>query len=464
MITASLAFNTANSLRQKKPMYAITIEGYNKIFAKVFDNSNLPTFPGGVTVVPWIVSIENHAVTVNDLDGGADLADFQFTVQDRGHAITVDFGSFTFEGKKVQLLAGFDGMNGADYVPLFTGKIDSIESTNANQEYLFTCPDIRQELTRVIYGIGDDGISTDNDHPRTLDGNPLDILLAALQVEVGLDPSDIDIAKINTYRNSIYAGLQFEFKITSPPAAKDFIENELLKPLGAYLWSNNLGQITINFYYPLSIDPVIDFSPDNLTEIPEAGVADLINQFSARFDYDESDKPQAELVRQDDQSIAKYGLFGQHVIEARGLRSGLQGNLVAAHTAFLIFQRYGFKQLTFGSSSGNSNPISAWWVACLVEPGDIVTMSHPDVPDRLNGVMGISGQTFVVMDRTWHFFECLVEFKLLYIDLTPFQRHYITPNGEGLYSAASSDHRSRYMYLANDSDQYSNGAPGNTVA
>lgn len=459
MITASPAFLAANASLKKKPLYAIVIEGYSKVFA------NYSGFTvGAVPIVDWLTSIENQAITINDLDGGADLADLQFTIQDRGGALTADFPIFTFEGKKVQLLHGLEGMDIADFVPLFTGRIDSIESTNGNTEYFFTCPDIRQELTKIIYGTADNGAATDSNNVRTLNGNPLDMLLAALQVEVGLDSSDIDIAKIINYRNNIYAGVEFEFKITSPPAAKDFIENELLKPLGAYLWSNNLGQITVNFYYPLSIVPVMDFTPDNLLDIPEAGVADLINEVSTRFDYDDSDKPQAELIRQDVGSINKYGLFGQHVIEARGLRSGLQGNLIAGHTAFLMFARYGFKQLAFGSTSGNSSPVTALWNACLVEPGDIVTVTHPKVPDRLNGVMGITGKTFVVMDRTWHFFECLVEFKLLFIDLTPFRHYLITPNAEASYSSAGPTDQAKYLFQSNDSDQYSIGAAGNTVA
>lgn len=462
MISASPAFLAANLSLQKKPLYAIVIDGYSKVFA----NFTGFTTVGAIPIVDWIIEggIDPLAITVNDLDGGAAIADFVFTVQDRGGAITADFGSFTFEGKKVTLRAGFQGMNDSDFVTLFTGKIDSIDSLNGNTQYMFTCPDIRQELAAVIYSTADDGSRTDSNHPRTLNGNPLNILLAALQVEVGLDPSDIDIAKIAFYRDTIYPGLQMAFTITSPPAAKDFIENELLKPLGAYLWTNNLGQVTVNFYYPLSITPVIDFNPDNLTDIPEAGVADLINQVSTRFDYDESDKPQAELIRQDNQSIDKYGLFGQMVIESRGLRSGLQGNLVAGHTSFLIFARYGFKQLSFGSNSGNSSPVSAFWSTCIVEPGDIVTVTHPQVPDRINGVMGITGQTFVVMDRTWHFFECLVEFKLLYIDLTPFRHFLITPNAEAGYGSAGTTDQGKYMFQSNDSDQYSIGARANTLA
>lgn len=454
MISASPAFLAANTpLNKGQVRYAIVITGYSKVFG------NFDGFTEGATpIVPWLVSIEDHSITINDLDGGADLADLVFTVQDRGGAITADFADFTFEGKGVQLLAGLEGLNIADFVPFHTGRIDSIESTNANSEYTFTCPDVRQELTKVIYGTADDGAATDNDHPRTLNGNPFNILIAALQVEVGMDAADIDIAKIALYRDTIYAGVQFQFSITSPPAAKDFIENELLKPLGAYLWSNNLGQVTVNFYYPLSPDPVINFTRDNLTEIPEAGIADLINEVSTRFDYDADDKAQAELVRQDDESIDKYGLFGQLVIEARGLRSGLQGNLIAGHTAFLIFQRYGFKQLAFGT--GNSSPVSALWSACLVEPGDIVSMTHPQVPDRLKGVMGITDQIFVVMDRTWHFFECTVEFKLLSFDLVPFHHYLIAANGEGNYNFS----RRQYVFQTNDSDQYAAGDSGNTVA
>lgn len=462
MIVASSAFNTANLSLNKKPIYAILIDGYNRIFS-----TQMSVNFGGVDSVPWIVSITDHAITINDLDGGADLADLVFNVQDRGGAITSDFPSFTFEGKKVSLLAGFPGMSGADFVTLFTGKLDSIESANANSEYVFTCPDVRQELTKVIYGVSDNGLPTDSNNPRTLNGNPLDILIAALINEVGLAASDIDLAKISLYRNTVYAGAQMQFSITSPPGAKDFIENEIMKPLGAYIWPNNLGQVSVNFYYPQNSTPVFDFNENNLIEIPEAGPADLINEVNIRFDYDSSDSPQAEIVRQDASSVSKFGLFGQHIIEAKGLRSGFQGALLGAFTAFLIFLRYGFKQLMFGSSNsgnGNAAPLNAIWSACLVEPGDIVTLTHAQVPDRINGVIGVSGMTFVVMDRTWQFLECLVQFKLLAVDLLPFRQFQIAPNGEASYVSAPGADQNQFMFLSNDTDVYSNSRSGNTLS
>jgi hypothetical protein len=462
VISASTAFNAANASLQKKPVFAIEIAGYSRVFC----TADGFTF-SGIAAVPWLISIEDHAITINDLDGGADLADLVFNVQDRGATITSDFPGFVFEGKKVFLRSGFIGLDPADFVTLFVGKIDSIESANANTEYVFTCPDVRTELTQTIYGVADDGLATDSSHPRTLNGNPLDILIAALQSEVGLSSDDIDLAKITSYRDTIYAGVQFEFLITSPPVAKDFIENELMKPLGAYIWPNNLGQISVNFYFPASPTPVFNFNEDNLIEIPEAGPADLINEVSIRFDYDASDSPKAEMVRQNAASVAKFGLFGEHIIEAKGLRSGLQGSLLGAFVAFLIFMRYSFKQLNFGSSNsgnGNAAPLNSLWSSALVEPGDIVTLTHSLVPDRTAGVMGVTGMTFVVMDRTWQFFECLTQFKLLAVDLSPFKQHLITGNGEASYTSASGSDQANDMFLASDSDQYSNTAPGNTLA
>jgi hypothetical protein len=434
------------------------------------------------TCYPWLIAPDDHMVTVNDLDGGADLADLVLHVQDRGNAILADFPTFVFEGKEMHLRQGFGHIDSdtgepvsdmalADFVTLFTGKIDSVESENANNDYCFTCPDVRTELSRVIYRIADDGFSTDSKHVRTLNGHPLDILLAALQSEVGLDPSRIDIAGITTYRDTVYSGTQFEFTIDSPPVAKDFLEAEILKPMGAYMRTNNLGQVTVVFFYPLSTTPVLHFQHsepadpgDNLLEIPEAGQADLINQVSTRFDSDGSNFLN-ESVEEDAASVAKYGLYGQQIIEAKGLRAGLNGFFFSSMTAFLIFLRYANKALCHGDNGKNSasSPINALWSAALVEPGDLVTITHPLIPNRTTGTMGITDKTYVVLDRTWQFFLGNVQFKLLEIDLSKFKQFLITEDGEASYTAASSGDKATLMFLCNDSDEYSNGDPANTL-
>lgn len=459
MINAPANFTLANAAWAKLPVYIIEIEGY----ARVFTNRDTGV-PGQY---PWIVlgSMQDLTLSISDMDGGADLSDLIFNVQDVNGAITADFPSFVFEGKRVTLKTGVVGMVQADFITLFTGLASTVESDNNNLEYIFDCVDIRQELTKVIYTVGDDGQPTDSDHPRTLNGHPLDILIAALENELGIAATDIDLDKIQTYRDGIYSGLQFAFKITSPPAAKDFIENELMKPLGAYIWPDNLGRISVNFFYPQVKPVAMTLTKDHfLTDsIPLTEQADLVNTASIRFDYDDSDQPLAESIQNDGPSQAKYGLYGQHVIESRGMRSAFQGFFFAALAARLVFIRYAGKTLQLG---GN-NEVDAIWTACILEPGDQVSINHPDIPDRVAGVMGITGHIFEVMDRTYHFPTATVALKLLDLTtgiLNSFKQYLIAPNCQPDYLDTPTTDSATLMFLASDSDTYSNGDPAATLS
>lgn len=452
MIQASAAFTNANLALVKNPVYLIQIQGYARAF------TNKPT---GITgQYPWIVSIADLSITVSDMDGGADLGDLSFNVQDHGQAITADFPGFVFEGKRVTLKTGFVGMNQDEFITLFTGLISTVSADNANAEYTFDCVDIRQELTKVVYTTADDGAPTDSDHPRSLNGHPLDLLISLLENEIGLSPADIDIAKLETFRDGIYSGMQFTFSLTSPPAAKDFIENELMKPLGAYIWPNNEGKISVNFFYPQAQTPVLTLTRDNLTSIPLTEQADLINTVSLRFDQNADGKFFAESVQSDAGSVAKYGLYGQQVIESAGLRSAFGGFFTAALTSRLIFQRYGNKTLQVG---GNTE-LDALWTACIVEPGDQLLITHPQVADRVAGVMGITAHTFEQLDRVYHFDSATVGLKLLDISGSTFPTFYIAPDCEPDFTAASDADKAHYLFQANDSDQYSDSTPANTLA
>ena len=452
MITPSPAFAAANLAMVKNPIHLIEIEGYSRVF------TNKPTGVSGQ--FPWIVSIGDLSITVSDMDGGADLGDLSFNVQDRDQAITGDFPGFTFEGKRVLLRTGFVGMNQADFVTLFTGLVNTVSSDNANAEYTFDCVDIRQELTKVVYVTADDGAATDSDHPRTLNGHPLDILISLLENEIGLAPTDIDLAKIQTFRDGVYSGMQFQFTITSPPAAKDFIENELMKPLGAYIWPNNEGRISVNFFYPQAQVPVLTLTRDNLTSIPLTEQAELINTVHFRFDQNADGKFLGDTVQGFAPSIATYGDSPEHVIESAGMRSAFQGFFIAALTSRLIFLRYGNKTLQIG---GN-NEVDALWDACIVEPGDQVLITHPQVPDRKGGVMGITEHVFEQMDRVYHFDSATVGLKLLDLSGSTFKTYYIAPDCEPDFTAASDADKAHYMFQSNDADQYSDSSPANTLA
>lgn len=405
----------------------------------------------------WLVSISDLSLTVSDLDGSANVSNLSFAVQDNSHTLTADLASFVFEGKKVQLLEGFVGLALSDYLVRFTGRVGTVSSSNGNTEYTFDCPDIRTDLAKIIYTVGDDGFPTDSSHPKTLLGNPLDILLDILRNQLGYADSKIDVATIQNYRDTIFSGITFEFSLTSPPAAKDFIENEILKPLGGYHWPSNLGVFKIHFFYPLAPASVATLDHDVLEDVPLAEEAALVNQVAWRFDHGSgSSSFLAESVESYGASIAKYGLYEENVIESAGMRSGFQGYFMAAFVSRLIFLRYGSKQLQFEN-------VPLRWIQSLLEPGDFVVVTSSLVPDRKAGTIGVTAKTFEVLDRTWSFMPQIASVKLLEADLTKFKQYLITPNGEADFAADTAPNKAKYLYLSDASGKYSTGVTANTV-
>jgi len=421
--------------------------------------------------VPWLVSLDPLSQTVNDLDGGADTTNLMFHVQDRGGAITSDFPNFVFEGSKVLLNTSFTGLGRADYCTIWTGFIDSVASDNFNLEYYFSCLDTSIKLAQVIYQTADDGGVTSSGHLRTLNANPMDILLDILQNQIvnadgtkGLPAALIDSATITAYRDGPLAGLSFLFHLSSPPAALDFIKNQIMKPLGGYLFVNALGQVTVAFFYPLT-GPVaaMTLGPANWTSIPSAEQTEMVNTVEYQFDKDDGDSTASgnylqDIVEEYQPSIAKYGIYGEHVVQADGLRSAFLGYFIATFMSWLIFFRYGFKNLKFDGNAADS-----LWSTMRLESGDVVAVTHPQVPDRAAGVMGITGKQFQILDKKWDFTAGLLTFTMIDASyLAKFGFFEIAPNAEADYTSASGADQALYMFES-EAGFYSNGNPGNIL-
>lgn len=437
----------------------IVIAGYSRVFTN---------YPDGISGhYPWIVSIDNLDLTLNDLDGGANQRTGGFTVQDQGGAITGDFPGFIFEGKQIQIQVGFVGLAQVDFCTIFTGFIDTVSSANSNGEYYFQFSDAQSKLAAVVYQTGDDGGPTSSSNIKTVSGHPLDILIAICQnLSV-----PCDVAKIQAYRDGPFAGTIFTFYLTQAPAAADFIKAQLLKPLGGYMWINAAGLVTVNFFYPLAGAVAVgSFTRDTWVDIPEAGQTNMVNTVQIQFDQDNASANSSGnyLSSSTQQYAPSYKLYGnlssELTMNADGLRSAFQGFFIAALTSILIFMRYGFKNLTFDSqSSGGSDPDSIW-NTLLYEPGDIVSVTHPQVPDRKAGVVGITNKLFEILNKSINFTEGKNTYTMIDASyLSSFGLFKITPPGEALYAAASAPDKAQYMFFCNASNQYSNGDPAHIL-
>lgn len=241
-----------------------------------------PTAYMGSLLKPWILNVDDHSTTVSDLDGAVDLANLTMNVLDRLQAITALFPTYIFEGQRATLLMGYVGMALDQFIPMFTGVIDTVSSANANTEYIFDAASFNaKKLATHIYTTGDDGFAIGSKHPKTINGHPIDILVSALGL-CGVPANSINTAKLYYYRDTIYNGLRFAFTVTSAPMGKDFIESELMKPLGGYFRETNTGLLTANFFYPAisgngsytpPTPPVATLDQSNTVDMPIAGEA-----------------------------------------------------------------------------------------------------------------------------------------------------------------------------------------------
>lgn len=459
MISASSAFNTAAAILNQTPVCAFEIDGYVRVF------TDQPTGVDGH--YPWIVAIADLSFDVSPLDGSSSLGDLTVTVLDVGQQLTADFPSNVLEGKTCRLKTGFVGMSYSDYVTLWTGKINTIPATSGevNNAYDIVANDVRLDLKQVIYTTGDDGQPTDNDHPKTIVGNPMDIVLSVLLDYCGYTTAEVDVTKFDSYRDQLFAGATMQFTITSPPEAKAFIETQIFKPLGGYLRCTNLGQLTPQFFTPLAgtINSVMTLDKSNLVDVPEAQQADLVNSVSYRFDK-VADKFTSEKIYSDAASVAKYGIQGQQIIESDGVRSGFQGFFLGNLTSQAIFARFGDKNPQFSDSSGSGGGVIAFWPACLAEDGDFVTLNHELVPDRKAGTMGINA-LFQVEGHVLHFDNYTVTLSLVDAsEYSTFGAYRVAPDSILDWTLESTANKNKYMFISDATGKYSDATAGHPLA
>lgn len=453
---AALAAYTGGVIIQQ-----VVIAGYPRVFTNYAD--------GIAGHYPWIVSIDDLDMTVEDLDGGADQRTGGVTVQDVGNAITADFPGFVFEGKQIQIQIGFPGLAQIDFCTVFTGFIDTVSSANSNTEYYIQFSDVQTQLAAVVFQTGDDGAGTSSTNIKTVSGHPLDILLSICK-QLGVPA---DTTTIEAYRDGPFAGMIFTFYLTQAPAAADFIKAQLMKPLGGYMWINAAGLLTCRFFYPLAGPvPVGSLGPQSWTEIPEAGQTDMVNTVQMQFDLDDStandNSTGSYLSSFTDEYTPSYLLYGnlssELTINADGVRSAFQGFFIAALTAVLIFQRYGFKNLCFDSESSGGNAPDSIWNTLLYEPGDIVSVTHSQVPNRKAGVMGITNYPFEILNKTIKFQEGKLNYTMIDASyLSGFGLYLIAPSGEAAYASASSGDKATYMFFCGANGEYSNGDAGHAL-
>ncbi|HUY12395.1 MAG TPA: hypothetical protein VMX16_02040 [Terriglobia bacterium] len=486
--------------------------------------------------LPYLVIPQGASQTVDETNGMASVGKMTLTSIDPGGVLKSLVAQQSLLGQVAQFSMGFPGQSVGDFVPLHTLQITSTGWT-AKGQITIECDDVQRFIKGSYLWLnggpapwapGDsipmqpsgpqwlpNAFTASSANPRYLQGNPIDLLLAALQNELGVgqDPalprsqmpvyaSDFDstlslvsptqgaggwqifvpgddstLINPNLYldvpgmielRDSQFSGDWFEFKITQKAEALQWIQDQILKILGLYFIVRSNGQLSLKSMKTASAvsSPVVALNSGNIVGIPSVQRGSIINVVNIRMDVDDLEDQTAAMAYNNDvvfeqqDSINTYRQLHVQQIEAKGLRVGYGGMLRASLLADRLFRRhaYGTPEYT----------VNTWLSTVPLELGDYVWLSHPLVPDLLTGEMGVNSVICEVSGRRPDYARGRMQFTLLdtrFMNLTkPYQ---IAPAADNVpaWSSATSTQRSEFMFisLAAQNGEYSDGTVGDTI-
>ena len=473
--------------------------------------------------------------TANELEGTSSLGAMTVKCIDPSGTLKQLAAQDALIGKVVQFQMGFPSLSIGDFVTLHTLQITQVGWDSSGMITL-TCADIQ----RFIQGqqiwwaggpgewspgqtasqpagpaAGANGFPVSEDNPRFVQGNPIDILLAALQNELGVgqDPSlrnsnfilnqltpvyaqqqnydplppppgwaiftpgddstlinpnqYIDVDQFLSLRDSQLSGDFFEFIITRPIDGKQFIEDQILKPLGLYLIVGADGRLRLKPMKPLPYQtPVFNLTASNIIGIPETARQPIVNMVTARMDVDNSGCSTAarayegQVTYQQQTSFERYQQVYEQQVEATGLRTNYGATMRSWTLADRIFRRHAFAPPVYN--------VQTHLAALAVELGDLVSLTHPLLVDFQTGKLGVVNITCEIVDRRPDYAQGRVEFSLLdtrFLNLAlPYQIAPASLSVPGWQQATEAE-RSGYMFvsLAARNGMNPDGTPGNTI-
>jgi hypothetical protein len=286
--------------------------------------------------------------------------------------------------------------------------------------------------------VAGNGQPISSNNPRWIQGNPLDIYLAVLQSEVGLgqlpnlptsqwvfyEPPDtttlinpnpwVDVDGILALRDQYFSGDWMEFKITDATTAKDWLEQQILKPLGLYSIVRSTGAISLkSMKSPATQTPSAAIYNSQLVGIPTQEREPPLNVVRWRVDVNNDSTQSNTSARQykgtwvywDEASIDQYQQQYIHECESQGMISPRGAFAREFLLADRVFRRHGF------GSPYYQVPAALNFVG--LELGDLVTLTDGVMLDFQAGILGINQVLCEVIDRKPGYASGRMELKLL---------------------------------------------------
>jgi len=460
--------------------------------------------------LPYMQIPEGISQKISELEGHSSISGMIVTTIDPGGELKTLAAQPGIRGTLAKLRLGFPAMDLGDFVAVHTLQLVTLGRT-AEGLMRFELADVQRFLRDRVWTKGGphayqrgqqeipsspagpafaaNSSDISDQNPRYLQGNPLDLLLVALQNEMGLgqasrDPATwqlylpgddatlinpnahLDVDGVRVLRDGQFSGCWFQFKLTRAVSGKSWVDDQILKVLGLYFLVQSDGRLALkSMKSPENPQPVA-VDQNAILGIPEYEFLPVVNVVTVRFEPADDERETAarqfehEILFVDSASVATYKEKFPHTVEASGLRIGFGGWALAHLTADRILRRHGraTPQYTFQTHFSK----------LAIEVHDFISLSHPKMLDPLTGEVGVTAVLCQVVDKQPDYAAGTVRFSALD---TRFMRlttpYYIAPATLGIvdWSSASAEQKAKYMFVSylSKGGCYSDGAPGHTI-
>ncbi len=424
MLTTNANFDALHDLASRVPMYLVHFDGETVDYC-----NHQPASPSN-TLKQYLVSITGAEQRVTPEEGKASVGGIKVEILDYNDEITALLATdpYFFHRRKTTIRAGYFGMAEADMLTVCTGWVTGIDLSKDGLNYIFDVTDPKRWMQRKVF-------RSAKDTPVTVQGNPINILLAVLtstgagtngdydwyaaENGLGLTDEAINVSDLETQRDDWYPGdSQYRREVIEEPiVALEWIE-ALCKELNAYPVIDGRGRFSIKPFKPplAATDLVQSFNQDNIIDpVPQwnANFDALINEVELYYDWDDTDDEfTSEAVYAETTSLNNRGPGREPLtIKSKGLHTTHPGS-IAGRAADILATR---KNRVFGRWA--TPPVklrfktlfSRW----LSEAGDVVPFTHPLVPDLAAGTRGYTNERMEVINRNVDWKKGEVGFELL---------------------------------------------------
>lgn len=477
----------------------------------------LLTVAGQPQLLPYMIVPSGAEQSIDELNGSSSVGQMEIHCIDPGGVLHTLAAQEELIGQIVSFSLGFPGMQVGDFVSQHVLQIAAIEF-DQDGRVILRCNDIKrfvQGAALWVEGGPDEwlpgqkntwqpvgaqwignGEPISSDNPRYVQGNPLDILLAALQNELGcgqdpalqavveengsgemiaavnpywkqylpavspatggnagtlINPNQyLDVAGITALRDSQFSGDWFEFKITSPQQGRSWLEEQICKPLGLVMVVTSTGLLTLKaMKNPADQTPVAAFTNDNIVGIPSVRLAPIVNALSFRGDVDTTTTNISArtynstvcMFQQESYNLFQY--LYNHQVEVTGLTMGRGLSLRSFLLGDQIFRRWAFATPTYEVTTqlGQLQP----------ELKDWVSLTHPLVPDYIAGGRGVSNIPCEIVGRAPDYANARVRFTLLDMRRASTRTLYeiaLSTAGIPAYASATAAEQETYFFIS----------------